>query len=116
MSDIVRHQTTPRYSEVVVHQGTAYLSGQVPEDASADIRGQMRQVLRCIDTLLESVGSDKSRLLSAQVFLRDLTDYSAMNELWDAWLPPGCAPARACIQAPLADPAWRVEILVTAAV
>ena len=115
MSAIIRHQTTARYSEVVVHNGTAYLSGQIADDATEDIRGQTRQVLGCIDALLASVGSDKSRLLSAQIFIRDLADFAAMNELWDAWLPAGCAPARATAEAKLADPAWKVEIVVVAA-
>lgn len=111
-----RIDTGPRYSEMVVHAGVAYLTGQVADDADLDIRGQTRQTLDAIDRLLQRAGSSRARMLSAQVFLPDLADFAAMNEVWEAWVPAGQAPARATVQARLTDPRWRVEIVVTAAV
>jgi maltose O-acetyltransferase len=116
MTTPVRLRPAARYSEVVIHNGTAYLAGQVPENTSSDIRGQTQEVLGMIDALLSEAGSDKSRLLSAQIFLRDIADIDAMNIVWDAWVTPGSAPARATVQASLADPAWLIEVVVTAAV
>lgn len=110
-----RYDTGPRFSEMIVHNGIAYLTGQVAEDASLDIRGQTRQALEAIDRLLERAGTNRTRILSAQVFLPDLADFDAMNEVWEAWVPAGQAPSRATVQAYLTDPRWRVEILVTAA-
>ncbi|MEL0029122.1 MAG: RidA family protein, partial [Perlucidibaca sp.] len=80
-----------------------------------DIRGQTAQVLAMVDDLLAQAGSDKSRLLSVQIYLADLADYGGMNEVWDAWLVAGHAPPRATVQAALARPEWKVEIVVTAA-
>lgn len=113
---VERFDRGPRYAEMVVHNGVAYLTGQVADDASLDIRGQTRQTLDAIDCLLQRAGTDRSRLLFAQVFLPDLADFDAMNEVWEAWVPQGQVPARATVQAKLADPRWRVEIVVTAAV
>lgn len=110
-----RFDVSARLSEMAVHNGTVYLAGQVPEDASQDIRGQTRQVLAAIDTLLERGGSDRSRILLAQIFLVDLADFDGMNEVWDAWVPAGHAPPRATVQARLAKPGWKIEIVVTAA-
>ena len=112
---IERFDTGPRMSEMVVHQGTIYLAGQVADDAGADIRGQTRQVLAAIDALLARAGSDKSRILRAQVYLVDLADFAVMNEVWESWVAPGHAPARATVQAALARPQWKIEIVVTAA-
>ncbi len=105
-----------RMSEVAVHNGTVYLAGQIADDASQDIEGQMRQVLAAIDALLSKAGSDKSRILMAQIFLTDLADFDGMNRVWDAWVVPGHTPCRATVQAALAKPDWKVEIVVTAAV
>ena len=105
-----------RMSEVAVHNGTAYLAGQVADDASADIRGQTAQVLAAIDSLLARVGSDKSRILMTQIFLADLADFAGMNAVWDAWVVPGQTPPRATVQAALAKPEWKIEMVVTAAV
>jgi enamine deaminase RidA (YjgF/YER057c/UK114 family) len=113
---IQRFHTGPRLSEATVHHGTAYLAGQVADDAKQDIAGQTRQVLAAIDKLLAEVGSDKSRILMAQIFIADLADFAGMNAVWDAWVAPGQAPCRATVEAPLAKPGWRVEIVVTAAV
>jgi enamine deaminase RidA (YjgF/YER057c/UK114 family) len=116
MTTIQRFHTGPRLSEATVHNGTAYLAGQVASDAKQDITGQTRQVLAEIDKLLAEVGSDKSRILMAQIFIADLADFAGMNAVWDAWVAPGQAPSRATVEATLAKPGWRVEIVVTAAV
>lgn len=113
---IQRYETGPRMSEMTVHAGVAYLAGQVAEDASADIGGQTQQVLAQIDALLARAGSDKSRILRTQIFLVDIAEFAAMNKAWEAWVVPGHTPARATVQAALANPAWKVEIVVTAAV
>jgi len=105
-----------RMSEAAVHNGTVYLAGQIADDASQDIEGQMHQVLAAIDALLSKAGSDKSRILMAQIFLTDLADFDGMNRVWDAWVVPGHTPCRATVQAALAKPDWKVEIVVTAAV
>lgn len=112
---IKRFDTGPRMSEMTVHHGVAYLAGQVADDASQDISGQTRQVLAQIDALLARAGSDKSQLLRAQIFLVDLADFAAMNAEWEAWVVPGHTPARATVQAALARPEWKIEIVVTAA-
>ncbi len=111
---IERHGTTRRYSDVVVHDTTVYLV-EVPQTLAADITLQTREVLASIDTLLAKAGSDKSRLLMATIYLRSMDDYAGMNEVWDDWLPVGTAPSRACIEARLANPGYRIEIVLTAA-
>ncbi len=115
MSKIQRFDVGPRMSEMAVHNGVAYLAGQIAEDGSQDIAGQTRQVLAAIDALLARAGSDKGRILRAQVFLADLDDFAAMNTVWEAWVAPGHTPPRATVQAPLAKPEWKIEIVVTAA-
>lgn len=112
---IQRFDVGPRMSELAVYNGVAYLAGQVPEDASLDIVGQTRQVLEAIDALLAQAGTDKTRILRAQIYLADIADFAGMNQAWDAWVAPGHTPPRATVQAPLADPHWKVEIVVTAA-
>jgi len=116
MTTIQRFHTGARLSEASVHNGTAYLAGQVADDATQDIAGQTRQVLAAIDRLLAEVGSDKSRILMAQIFIADLADFPGMNAVWDAWVAREHAPCRATVEAKLAKPGWRVEIVVTAAV
>ena len=113
---IQRFDVGARLSEMAVHNGTVYLAGQVPDDPSQDIAGQTRQVLGMVDALLARAGSDKTRILMVQVFLADLADYDGMNAAWDAWVPAGHAPPRATVQARLARPEWRIEVVVTAAV
>lgn len=113
---IQRFDIGPRMSELAVHNGVAYLAGQIPEDASQDITGQTRQVLQAIDALLAQAGSDKTKILRAQIFLADISEFAGMNQAWDEWVPAGHAPTRATVEARLADPAWKVEIVVTAAV
>ncbi len=114
-ASIQRLDVGARMSEAVVHQGTVYLAGQVSSDASLDITGQVKSVLAQIDGLLARAGSDKSRILRAQIFLADLDDFPALNAVWDTWVVPGHTPARATVQAALAKPEWKVEIVVTAA-
>jgi enamine deaminase RidA (YjgF/YER057c/UK114 family) len=113
---IKRFDVGARLSEMAVHNGVAYLAGQVADDATQDIRGQTKQVLAAVDALLQRAGTDKSRILMTQIFLADLADFGGMNEVWDAWVPTGNAPPRATVQAALAKKEWRVEIVVTAAV
>lgn len=113
--NIQRRGTTRRYSDSVVHNGTVYLV-EVPAASDGDIAAQTASLLAGVDRLLAEAGSDKSRLLMVTVYLADLADYDGMNAVWDAWLPAGCAPTRACVQARLADPGWRVEMAVVAAV
>jgi enamine deaminase RidA (YjgF/YER057c/UK114 family) len=110
-----RFHVGDRLSEMAVHNGTVYLAGQVAGDAGADIRGQTAQVLAAVDRLLAEAGTDNAHILMAQIFLADLADFDAMNEVWDDWVPPGDAPPRATVQARLAKPGWKVEIVVTAA-
>lgn len=112
---ITRHHGNQRMSQIVIHGDTVYLAGQVAGDASADIRTQTRQVLAKIDSLLAEAGSDNTRILSAQVWLASIGHFAAMNEVWDAWVPEGHAPARACIEARLAKPELLVEIGIVAA-
>ena len=116
MSNLQRFDTGPRMSEMTVHNGVAYLAGQVASDATLDARGQTANVLAQIDALLARAGSDKTRILRAQIFLADLADFPALNAAWDAWVPAGHTPARATVEARLAKPEWKVEIVVTAAV
>jgi enamine deaminase RidA (YjgF/YER057c/UK114 family) len=111
---IQRFDVGSRLSEMAIHNGTVYLAGQVPDDATQDIRGQTRQVLDSVDRLLARAGSDKAKILMAQIFLADLADFDGMNEVWDAWVPAGHAPPRATVLAKLAKREWRIEVVVTA--
>jgi enamine deaminase RidA (YjgF/YER057c/UK114 family) len=113
---VQRFEVGPRMSEMAIHNGTAYLAGQVADDATQDIEGQTRQVLAAIDALLARAGSDKTKLLMVQIFLADLTDFDGMNRVWDAWVAGGQTPPRATVRAALARPAWKIEIVATAAV
>lgn len=115
MAELKRFHVGARLSETAVHNGTIYLAGQVPDDTSADIRGQTAQVLDMVDRLLAEAGSDKTRILMTQIFLVDIQDIGAMNEVWDAWVPAGHTPPRATVEAKLANPAYKIEIVVTAA-
>ena len=112
---IQRMNVGKRLSEIVVHGNTVYLAGEVPDDGTLDITGQTEQVLAKIEKLLKQVGSDKTKLLSAQIFLPDMKDFAAMNAVWEKWVVPGQTPARATIEAKLANPAYKVEIMCIAA-
>ena len=113
---IQRLDVGPRMSEAAVHNGTVYLAGQVATDPTLTIEGQTRQVLASIDDLMARAGSDKRRILMAQIFLADLKDFEGMNAVWDAWVPSGHTPPRATVQAALAQQEWKIEVVVTAAV
>ena len=112
---IKRLQAGPRMSQAVIHDRTVYLAGQVAHDPKADVYGQTTQILASIDRLLAEAGTDKTRILSAQVFLADIGTFADMNRAWDGWVPGGQTPARATIEAALATPDYRVEIMVIAA-
>jgi enamine deaminase RidA (YjgF/YER057c/UK114 family) len=114
---IRRFNVESRYSDMAVFNGVAYLAGQVANDLSQDIGGQMREILAMIDALLKQAESDKSRILMAQIYLADLADYAGMNVVWDAWVSDiqGHAPPRATVQAKLANAGYKVEVVITAA-
>ncbi len=112
---IQRLHVGPTLSEVAIHRGTIDLAGQVADDTSQDIAGQTREVLGHVDRLLQEAGSDRSRILMCQIYLPDLADFAAMNTVWNEWVTPGQTPPRATVQAALANPAWRLEVIVTAA-
>ncbi|KMK65205.1 RidA family protein [Puniceibacterium sp. IMCC21224] len=114
MTQITRHHSGPRMSQIVEHGDTIYLAGQVGT-AGDDVATQTQTCLSKIDTLLAEVGSDKTRLLQVTIWLADMADFTAMNVVWDAWVAPGHTPARACGEAKLATPDYLVEFLVTAA-
>lgn len=113
---IHRQETKQRMSRIVIHNDTVYLCGQVCKDATKDISGQTATMLDKVDDLLLQSGSDREHMLSATVYVRDMKDFAAMNEVWDAWVPQGHAPARACVEARMARPELLVEISVIAAV
>lgn len=116
MPEIKRTRVGKRLSEAAVHQGTIYLAGQVPSDVSQDMAGQTRQVLAAIDSLLTEHGSDKSRILSCQIFLSDMSQVAAMNEVWEGWVVPGHTPPRATVGAVLASPEKLIEVVIVASV
>lgn len=115
---ISRHDTKARMSRAVIHNGVAYLCGQVagPEAREGDITAQTESMLARVDALLKEIGSSREQLLSATVYLKDGNDVAAMNAVWDAWVPEGYAPARTCVCAPLPAGELKVEITVTTAV
>lgn len=104
-----------RYSEAVVAGGLVFLSGMVPENTAADIAAQTADVLAQIDKTLALAGLDKTAIVDCTIYLANMADYAGMNQAWDAWVVPGKAPARATVEARLANPDWRVEIKVIAA-
>ncbi|WP_345816502.1 RidA family protein [Paraburkholderia sp. PREW-6R] len=115
MTDIVRLETSQRMSRVVKAAGLVFIGGQTSADHTPDVRIQTAKVLEKIDGFLEKAGIDRTRLVSAQVWLADIgRDFAGMNEVWDAWVPDGCAPTRATVEAKLAAPALLVEIAVVA--
>jgi len=113
---IKRLESGPRMSQAVVHGSTVYLAGQVADDPSMDVAGQTRQILASIDKLLAAAGSDKTCILSATIYLAEISTFAQMNAEWDAWVPQGHTPARATVEARLAAPQYKVEIQVIAAV
>ncbi|MBE7202750.1 MAG: RidA family protein [Parafilimonas terrae] len=113
---ILRSGTNKRLSKLVVHRGLAYLAGQVADDLDGSLEAQTRETLAKIDALLAEAGTDKTRILSAQIWLADMGGAPTMNAVWEGWMPDGHAPARATVGAPLASPRHLVEIKVVAAV
>ncbi len=111
---VTRYGTNARMSQAVVHGDTIYLAGQVGE-AGSDFAGQTGEVLASIDKLLAEAGSDKSKILSATIYLTDLANFATMNAAWEAWMPKGAAPARATVKADLVSPAYLIEISIVAA-
>ena len=112
---IQRFHVGKRLSEMAVHSNTIYLAGQVADDPAQDITGQTQQVLASIDRLLAEAGSDKTKILSSTIYIADITEFQAMNAVWDSWVPPGHTPPRATVEAKLARPVFKVEIQVIAA-
>lgn len=112
---LTHHDSSERMSKYVIHNGTVYLSGQVPSDATANMREQTEQVLARIDDLLSRAGTDKTRLISAQIWVSSMKEFADMNSVWDAWVAPGRPPVRAAVEAQLANPDWKVEIMAVAA-
>ncbi|WP_163557371.1 RidA family protein [Halomonas sp. NO4] len=109
------HDSNTRMSQITIHNGTVYLAGQVPSDTSADMRGQTEQVLARIDDLLATAGTSKEHLVAAQIWVTSMTEFDQMNAAWDNWVVSGRPPVRAAVEAKLANPEWKVEIMVTAA-
>lgn len=112
---IERLETKQRMSRIVKHNGTLYLCGQVAADATKDITEQTQTMLDKVTVLLEQAGSSKKHMLSATIYVKNMSYFSEMNAVWDAWVPEGHAPARACVAAPMARDALLVEISVIAA-
>ena len=112
---ITRHNAGPRMSGAVVHGEAVYLAGQVARDGSTTVKAQTEQILRQIDELLRAAGTDKSKLLSATIYLASIATFNEMNAVWDAWVDAQNTPARATVEAKLAAPQYLVEIMVTAA-
>ena len=112
--EIIRKRTNEKVSRIVIHNDTVYLCGQVALDVNEDIVGQTKSVLARIDDHLEEAGTDKSKILSALIHIKDNKDVAVFNDLWNAWLPEGCAPARTCVQSVMARDVVLVEVTVTA--
>jgi enamine deaminase RidA (YjgF/YER057c/UK114 family) len=114
MSRIIRTEPNAILSKAVEYHGFVFLQGITANDLSKDIAGQTAEVLAGIDAILETHGTDNTRILQAQIWLKDIRDRDAMNVLWQKWLPANAAPARACVEANMADPRILVEIMITA--
>lgn len=113
MPEIIRKKTNQRMSAINICNGFVFLAGQVP-DVEGDIRKQAASMLGKVDALLAEAGTDRARMLSATIFLKDMKDFTAFNEVWDAWTPDGNAPARACVQAHMARESVLCEVCVVA--
>ncbi|MBS1065576.1 RidA family protein [Gluconobacter kondonii] len=113
MSRIIRTEPNAILSKAVEYHGFIFTQGVVAADLSQGIEGQTRSVLDQLDQILEEHGTDNTRILQAQIWLKDIADRTALNTLWSAWLPENAAPARACVQAVMADPKILVEIMLT---
>lgn len=115
MATLKRYHVGDRLSEMAIFNKVVYLAGQVPEDLTADITGQTRDVLAAIDRLLDEAGTDKSHILMATIYLKDIREFPAMNAVWDVWVPEGNAPPRATLEATLFNPSCLIEVVITAA-
>lgn len=113
---VKRYKPAQRLAEAVVANGLIFTAGQIPENPDQDAKAQVANVLAQIDTILADLGSDKTQIIDATIFLANLDDYAALNAAWDEWITPGNVPARATVEAKLADPSWKVEIKIVAAV
>ena len=111
---IKRIETGPRMSQAVIHNGVVYLAGVVADEAVPSVAEQTKQVLAKIDRLLAAAGSDKSKLIKANIWMTDIRAFDEMNKVWDAWVSKGNTPARATVESRLAGPSYLVEIMVTA--
>lgn len=112
--NIERFETSARRSDMVLHDNTLYIGGQVSANTQGDIEAQAREILGNIEAMLLSVGSNLSRVLSVRILLADRADYAGLNRAWDGFFPEGHAPTRACTLAELINPDWRVEMIVVA--
>jgi enamine deaminase RidA (YjgF/YER057c/UK114 family) len=112
---IQRLHVGKRLSEIAIHNGTVYLAGQIADDTTQDIVGQTREVLGHVERLLNEAGSDKTRILSCQIYIADMAHFPGMNQVWDSWVVPGNTPPRATVEAKLANPACLVEVVIVAA-
>tara|TARA_R110000868_G_scaffold113345_2_gene304293 strand:+ start:9514 stop:9861 length:348 start_codon:yes stop_codon:yes gene_type:complete len=112
--NIERFETSARRSDMVLHDNTLYIGGQVAANTQGDIEAQTREILGTIEAMLLSVGSNLSRVLSVRILLADRADYAGLNRAWDGFFPEGHAPTRACTLAELINPDWRVEMIVVA--
>ena len=110
---IRRIDVGPRMSDIVIHNNTVYLAGQVGDGAT--VAEQTKDILARVDAALAKAGTDKSKLLSANIWITDMANFAEMNAVWDAWVSPGNTPARATVEAGLATPDYKVEIMVVAA-
>ena len=114
MSEIIRINTEKRMSQIVIHNDTIYLAGQVGNPGEG-VAEQTKTSLSSVESLLNEVGSDKTRILQTTIWLDNMADFAEMNEIWDDWITPGTAPTRACGEAKLAKPEYKVEVIVVAA-
>ena len=113
---VERHETGPRMSQIVIHGNTVYLAGVVARNnAGKSVTEQTKEILSTIDGYLAKAGTDKSKLLSANIWITDMSTFNEMNAVWDGWVSPGNTPARATVEAKLAAPGYKVEIMVVAA-
>jgi enamine deaminase RidA (YjgF/YER057c/UK114 family) len=113
---LTRIDPGPRMSDAVIHEGRVFLAGQVAERSKGrSVREQTAEILSEIDAVLKKAGTDKTRILTANIWLSDISTFGEMNAVWDAWVVPGRTPARATVEAKLAAPEYKVEIMVTAA-
>ncbi len=115
MSDIQRIGGSRRFSAITIHNGTVYLAGQVSQLTEGGIAEQSTDVFSKVDALLAEAGTDKSRVLSVQIWLKSMADYAGLNDVWDSWIDSGNPPVRVCVEAPMAKPSYLIEVLVLAA-